>query len=227
MKAYLLVVALAAVSACGKHNDVAILQHEAVSLATYYQARLDLFEKRVTAIMQRDLKIPGDFPGLKEAGGLLREANDTLQQLKGIVGKGADGKSEAEKQADALAKQGKAEDLEKLVHDTEDAIARGITVINGDLDAVESWVAQYDRKLLAAQALQVAQSSPAGSEPPAPEPQATPPAAQPPGPAPATEQPKAEQPKQPTPAQPKAEQPKAGQPKPGQPKHPAPAQPKP
>ena len=76
-------------------------------------------------------------------------ARDTIVKLNGIVGKGPDGKSALEKQAEAAAKDGKVADLQKLVHDSEEEVERGLTVIHDDLDAVESWIANYDRKTLA------------------------------------------------------------------------------
>lgn len=131
--------------ACGKSNDVQTLHHEAVELATYYQPRLDAADKRVQSIFKRGTTIPANLPGIEEVGKRLTEARDTLIQLRGIVAKGPDGKSAVEKQADAAAKDGKVDDLEKLVEDTETTLERGLRIINDDLYSVESWISQYDQ----------------------------------------------------------------------------------
>lgn len=152
MKAHLivaLVVSVATLGACGKKNDVPILQHEAATLAKYYQPRLDALDQRIQAIMKRGQTIPADFPGVKEVGLQLQEARDHVVKLRGVVGPGPDQKSAVERQADAAAKDGKVADLQKLIHDTELTLTHGITVIHTNLDAVETWIHNYDNKTLA------------------------------------------------------------------------------
>jgi hypothetical protein len=173
MKVYLLAV-VAALAACGKKNDVHVLHHEAVTLAKYYAPKLDALDGRVQAIFKRGSNIPGNLPGIEAVGRRLQEARDTIVQLRGILGPGPDQKSAVEKQADAAAKDGKVTELQKLVHDTELTIDRGLTVINDDLNAVEEWIANYDRRTLA---LAQAPATPAEAPPPptpAPAPEAAP-----------------------------------------------------
>jgi hypothetical protein len=136
---------LAVAASCGKPNEAALLEQEAVSLAKYYQPKLDSLDQRVQAIFKRGTTIPANLPGIDEVGKRLSEARDGIIQLRGIIGPGPDGKSAVEKQAQTAAKDHKIEDLEKLVHDTEVALDHGVTVVNDDLDAVEGWIAQYDR----------------------------------------------------------------------------------
>lgn len=195
MKAILFVAALALAAACGKHNDAHVLQEEAVTLAKYYQPKLDTLDQRVQAIFKRGSTIPGNLPGIEDVGKRLQEARDTIVKLRGIIGAGPDGKSAVEKQAEAAAKDNKVADLQKLVHDTEVEIDRGVTIINDDLDSVEAWIANYDRKTLAMN------TAPAGGQqgeqaptPPAPEQPVNPaqpaaPAQTPPAPAPAQPEP--------------------------------------
>ncbi len=210
MKAYLLVVALAVTSACGKQNDAHTLEHEAVTLAKHYRAELGKLDTRVQDILKRASTIPGNLPDVREVGLRLQEARKTLEQLKSVVGD--DGKSPVKDQAEAAAKDNKIRELRKLVHDTEVSLDRGVTLIIANLDTVESWIDQYERKTLA----MLAPATAAESAPPSA------PAADPGAPAaPTPEQPAAAQPTpaQPTPApaQPKAAQPKAAQPAPAQP----------
>jgi hypothetical protein len=174
MKAHLLVMLLA-LGACGKKNDLPILQHEAGTLAKYYQPKLEELDQRIQAIMKRGQTIPADFPGVKEVGLQLQEARDQVAKLRGVVGSPSSGqKSAVESQADAAAKDGKIADLRKLLHDTELMLDHGMTLITSDLDAVESWIYHYDHKTLAMNT-----ASPTGEQPGQPETPATgqPPAA--------------------------------------------------
>jgi hypothetical protein len=211
MKAYIFILALAVLSACGKKNDAHLFQHEAVTLAKYYDNKLDVLEGRVQAIFQKGTKIPGNLPGIEEIGRRLQEARDTIIRLRGIVTPPApDQKSAVETQAEAAARENRILDLQKLVHDTEVQLDRGITVINANLDTVEAWIAQYESRTLA-------MATPSREEEPgAPEEQSTPATGQPPAatePADGSMQPKAParapakarraaQPKEPAPAAP-------------------------
>jgi hypothetical protein len=164
MKRLLLIGVLAGtLAACGKSNDISTLHEEAVQTAAYYQPRLDAVDKRVQAIFKRGTTIPANLPGIEEVGKRLTEARDTILQLRGIISKGPDGKSAVEKQADLAAKDGKVLELEKLVQDTDETLTRGLTVINADLDSVESWIALYD------QGINKQEPTPAAPPPPAPE----------------------------------------------------------
>jgi hypothetical protein len=174
--------ATASLGACAKKNDVATLRHEAVSVAKYYAPKLDALDARVQTIFKRGSTIPANLPGIDVVGQNLTRARDTIIQLRGVVGPGADGKSAVEKQADAAAKERKVEDLEKLTHDTEVMLERGLTVINDDLSSVESWIAQYDNHVLAT--IPARPTPPPGSAP-APVTEGAGTTGQPPGAAPA------------------------------------------
>ena len=207
MKRLLLICVLAA---CGKSNDVSTLHQEAVQTAAYFQPRLDAADKRVQAIFKRGTTIPANLPGIEEVGKRLTEARDTILQLRGIISKGPDGKSAVEKQADLAAKDGKIEDLEKLVEDTEATVERGLTIVNADLDSVESWIALYDQG--------INKQEPTAAAPPPPQPGAEAATPSPASPNPPTQN-QTGQP--PAAVQPKATQPKAAQPAAAQPKAPA------
>ncbi|HEY5945976.1 MAG TPA: hypothetical protein VIV40_10825 [Kofleriaceae bacterium] len=208
MKAYLLVIAVAVAPACGKKNDVAVLEHEAVTLAKYYQPKVDELDSRVQAIFKRGSTIPGNLPGIEDVGKRLQEARDLIVKLRGVIGPGPDQKSAVEKQAEAAAKDRKLPELQRLVYDTETMIDHDMTVINDDLDDVEAWIANYDRKTLAMNTPAPAGAQ-QGAQPAQPEPVNTPQTGQPPPAAPqqgsaaaqqgsAAEQPKPAD-KQPTP----------------------------
>ncbi len=179
MKAYLLVIALAVTAACDKKNDVAVLEHEASALVTYYQPKLDAIDKRIDAIMARGAernpdktpKIRGDLPGIRELTAQIQEARDTAVKLRGIIGPVAqkpgeksDEKSPLKAQAEKLAKEGRADQLAKLVHDTELTIDHGMTIIHTNLDAAELWIFNFDNKILALPAVGAAPEAPPAPE---------------------------------------------------------------
>jgi hypothetical protein len=200
MKRLLLICVLAA---CSKSNDVSTLREEAVQTAAYYQPRLDAADKRVQAIFKRGTTIPANLPGIEEVGKRLTEARDTILQLRGIIAKGPDGKSAVEKQADLAAKDRKVEDLEKLIDDTETTLERGLTVVNADLDSVESWIALYDQG--------INKQEPTAAAPPPAQPGAEAATPSPANPVPPTQNQTGQPPAavQTKPAQPPAAQPKA------------------
>ena len=91
-------------------------------------------------------------------------------KLRGIVAPGpGDQKSAVEKQAEAAANEGNLASLRKLVHDTEQTLDHGVTVILANLESVESWLHHYDHKTLA-------MAPPAKIDEPAAPPTAPPPA---------------------------------------------------
>jgi len=184
---------LAVLAACGKPNDVKTLHREAVVVAQYYQPELEELDKRVQTIFKRGTTIPANLPGIEEVGRRLTEARDGIVQLRSIVGKGPDGKTAVEKQADAAAKERDTEKLAKLIADTERTMDEGTRVIRDDLYSVESWIALYDQGInrpsgpmpVVPQGDQPPPPAPEGGQPPAPAPApqvpapATPPAAHP------------------------------------------------
>ena len=173
-QATLLILALASVPACAKHNEVDVLHHEAVATAKFYAPRLDALDARVQAIFKRGSTIPASTPGIDAVGQRLAEARDLIVQMRGLVAPGPDGKSSVEKQADAAAKDRRVVDLEKLEHDTHETLDRGITIINDDLGSVESWIAYFDRQALALPAPDHVRAEPVPPMPPASNPEPAP-----------------------------------------------------
>jgi hypothetical protein len=171
-----LVLALLAAPACGKHNEIDVLVHEVTAIAKHSAPQLEALDKRVQAIFQRGATIPATTPGIEAVGTKLTEARDMIVNLRGQVSPSADGKSAIEKQAAEAAKNRRINDLTKLVHDTEASLERGMTVINADLQSVESWIAYYDRKALAGPVAPVTPPPPPTTTP---DPGATPPAVAP------------------------------------------------
>ena len=148
MKPFLL--ALLVVTACRSANDAAILEHEAIALAKYYWPKLEAIEPRLQDVYKRGQTIPETVAGFNEGAKRYAEARELWVQLKNQFGPGPDGKSSLERQAAAAAKENRIETLEQLIHDAETKAEEGLTVINADLSAVESWIAEYDRAAKAA-----------------------------------------------------------------------------
>jgi hypothetical protein len=223
MKRFLLLAVLAVLAACGKPNNVKTLHHEASVIAHHYQPELDELDNRVQTIFKRGTTIPANLPGIEDVGKRLTEARDGIVQLRGIVGKGPDGKSAVEKQADLAAKERDVEKLTKLIADTERTLHEGTTVIRDDLYSVESWIALYEQGINRPSGPMPTLPTEGGQPPPAPTPTgnpATPPGTTPAAPPAGAAQPAAGQPARPAgaaagqPARPAgaAAQPAAGQP---------------
>jgi hypothetical protein len=196
--------------ACEKSNDVTQLHEEAVSVAKWYGPRVDDMMKRREVIFQKGRSVPGNLPDVPQIVKMIGEAGEKLNEMKAIASAGTDGKSAMEKQADQLQKDGKADELRKLIDENQDKLDEDWTIANDDLTHVEGWLWQYEQS-----------HNNAPPSPPAP-PEATPnttgqaPGAAAPegaGSAAATEEPKAEDTKEPTiegkKAEPKAAEPKA------------------
>lgn len=165
MKAYLLVVALAVTAACGKPNDAHVLEHEAKALAKYYQPRLETLGKRLDERVQ-ELQQRGQ-ERVPELRARMDEARSTLDELVALVTASAGQKSALEQNAEAAVKENRILDLRKLVQEAEHALDRGVTIINGTIDTLESFTLQYDRQLVAAadRGVQPTEIEPAPADP--------------------------------------------------------------
>jgi hypothetical protein len=210
--------------ACEKSNDITQLHEDAIATAKWYAPRVDDMTKRRDAIFQRGRNVPGNLPDVPDVVKLIGESSEKINEMKAIVTPGSDGKSPLEKQADQLLKDGKIDELGKLVDENNEKLDEDWTIVNGDLAHVEGWLWHYEQAHTA--------TGPRVSAPPQPPANSLglpPPAvagnAAPEGAAAAQ---KAEAPNieeqpagagsaaEPTPAEPKAGEPKAGEPKAGE-----------
>jgi len=136
--------------ACEKSNDITQLHEEAVATAKYYGPRVDDMMKRRDAIFQRGRNVPGNLPDVPDIVKLIGEAGDKINEMHGIASPGPDGKSAIEKQADGFLKDGKIEELGKLIDDSHEKLDDDWTVANDDLSKVEGWLWQYEQGHLGA-----------------------------------------------------------------------------
>ncbi|HTR51833.1 MAG TPA: hypothetical protein VMJ10_14050 [Kofleriaceae bacterium] len=126
-------VALGSLSACSKPNNVPLLEDQLHALAKQEDAKVAAFDRRGAAIL-RELAgrtLPGD---VKHA---LDEAHDAVSGLR---------------QWDAqlgpttanLVKDGKGDELQKLVYETQEKQDKLDTIAEDDLTAVEGWIARSE-----------------------------------------------------------------------------------
>lgn len=131
--------------ACEKSNDITQLHEEAVATAKYYGPRVEALAKREQDVEQRGRKVPGNLPDVPTLAKQLRETADKITEMKGIAGPADGGKSALETQADQLEKDGKLEELRKLVDESQDKLDESWTIANSDLNSLESWLWQYEQ----------------------------------------------------------------------------------
>jgi hypothetical protein len=132
--------------ACEKSNDITQLHEEAISVAKYFGPRVDDLAKRRDSIFQRGRNVPGNLPDVPEIVKLIGESSDKIKEMQGIASpSGPDGKSAIEKQADGFLKDAKAEELGKLVDDSQEKLDEDWTIANDDLNKVEGWLWAYEQ----------------------------------------------------------------------------------
>ncbi len=142
--AFATLLALAASAGCSKANDVPALEEDATNIVKFYTPRLDNLEARLHDVLQQSGRVPKNLPGSDEATRALVDARDKLVELRNL------GKN-IEKQAPALAKDGKRDELAKTVEDEEKRYEDGIRFVHENLMEVESWLANAIRATQSAQ----------------------------------------------------------------------------
>jgi hypothetical protein len=135
-----LVVAVLAVSACEKPNDIPALQEQATIIAKYYQPKVEELAKRFREVVRRFKTGMGGLApaNVDDAQRRLNDANQRLTEAHRKVAPESD--QFIGKQAAQLAKAGNVPDLEKLVEETDEKLATDTLVINNELTTVESWI---------------------------------------------------------------------------------------
>jgi hypothetical protein len=132
--------------ACEKSNDITQLHEQAISVAKYFGPRVDDLAKRRDSIFQRGRNVPGNLPDVPEIVKLIGESSDKIKEMQGIASpSGPDGKSAIEKQADGFLKDAKAEELGKLIDDSQEKLDEDWTIANDDLNKVEGWLWAYEQ----------------------------------------------------------------------------------
>ena len=125
----LFAVALIGSVGCAKPNDTVTLHDEVVAINNFYQPAVDALGKRGAAIVERGGKLGVAMPGGEIASRAISMAGQQLAELRNLTAPGSDGKSQLVKQADAAAKDGKDEELQKLADEASEKLETGTRTI--------------------------------------------------------------------------------------------------
>lgn len=126
------------VGACDKSNNVAQLHAQANAVTKTYTPIAEELDKRRQSIFQRGKNVPGNLPDVPEIVRLIGEAGDKINEMKGIT-------SAIDKQADDAAKANKADELQKIIDESQEKLESDETIANEDLTRVEGWLWQYEQ----------------------------------------------------------------------------------
>jgi hypothetical protein len=129
---------LLAVCGCSKTNDVPELRNDALALVKYYQPKREEIDRRFHEVIAQSGRVPKNLPGSDEATRALADTKEKLGALANL-------EKQVEKQADALANEGKREELQRLVEDEGRQFEEGISFANENMSEAESWLAEAIR----------------------------------------------------------------------------------
>ncbi len=146
--------------ACGKANDLPAMKVEADGLAKNYQVRFDELSRRADAIMQRGNAIGVTNPEAVQASRTFAAAKGKLEQLK----------TQAKNAPAEIAAIKERMPMQQYYDTTKRSLEDGYTQVNGDFDAVESWITLAEAKPQQVTRREV----PAPDQPPAPPPPGNP-----------------------------------------------------
>lgn len=177
-----MILMIVALAACERPNDNVALRDEAIATSHFYKTVVEDMNKRGNDIVTRGGKITngGAMPGADKASSAVSMAGQQLGELRGLVIPGPDGKSQIEKEADALFKDGKTAELQKLIDESNEKLEVGTRVIAGELTLAEAWIDGVERHasttntVAGTPANDAAGSQPTSTTPPSPEPPGTP-----------------------------------------------------
>lgn len=133
MKLHIVVLSVL-LAACGKANDVPALGAEAQGLVKNYAAKLEDLNTRANAIMQRGNAIGVTTPQAQTVSRMFSAAKGKLDELRNAVSAAPPEIDNATRAKDKLA-------MQKLLDGYTEKFGNGFIEINGDFDAVESWLA--------------------------------------------------------------------------------------
>ena len=143
-KLFVPLVAIAALAACEKTDDLARHQHEVTVIAKYYLPILDADGARLKAVVDR---IGHVAPGaIGQVGVQLKEAQSQIARLHSLVVPTGDGRSTIELEADKKAKAGEVEEVIAIADRAHEQLERGTIEIERDLGVIEGFAAQLEVK---------------------------------------------------------------------------------
>jgi len=132
------------VAGCAKPNDLPALRADTAAIGAYYEPVVVALTARGGAIVERGGKLKIAYLGGEAANKAITMAGQQLAELRSLVSKGADGKSELEKQADAAvaaaAKDGNLAELAKINDEASEKLEVGTRVITNELNVADNWL---------------------------------------------------------------------------------------
>jgi hypothetical protein len=140
---FLPVLALLAVSGCEKTNDLPRLQEEAQATLASYQLRAEELVQRANAVAQRFAALPRDAPDPDHATMI---AQRTFLQARAVLERTRITLRQVPKRVEDEVKAGKTDELGKLVSGLHDELEISMREANGELSAIESWVAIAEQR---------------------------------------------------------------------------------
>ncbi len=129
---------------CQKPNDLPTLRADTVALSAYYEPVVVALTARGGAIVERGSRLGIAYPGGEAANKAITMAGQQLAELRTLVSKGADGKSELDKQADAAVKDGNAAELAKLNDEASERLDVGTRLVTNELNVTDRWLGQAE-----------------------------------------------------------------------------------
>ncbi len=125
---------------CEQPNDLPARRADTAAIGAFYEPVVVALTTRGGAIVERGAKLGIAYPGGEAANRAITMAGQQLAELRNLVSKGADGKSELEKQADAAAKAGNLAELAKLNDEASEKLEVGTRVITNELNIADHWL---------------------------------------------------------------------------------------
>jgi hypothetical protein len=129
---------------CQKPNDLPTLRSDTVAITAYYEPIVVALTARGGAIVERGSQLGIAYPGGEAANKAITMAGQQLAELRTLVAKGADGKSELDKQADAAVKDGNATELAKLNDEATERLEVGTRLVTNELNLTDRWLGQAE-----------------------------------------------------------------------------------
>ncbi|CAN5727447.1 hypothetical protein BH11MYX1_BH11MYX1_15540 [soil metagenome] len=149
------------VTGCEKPNDLPHLRADTAAIGAYYEPVIVALTARGGEIVERGGRLGIAFPGGDAANKAITMAGQQLAELRNLVSKGADGKSELDKQADTTAKDGNAAELAKLNDESTEKLEVGTRLITNELNVADTWLGHAEAGKAAMATTPVPMPSPA------------------------------------------------------------------
>ncbi len=128
---------------CEKSPDLGHVQEETLEIVKWHATEVEVLQRRADALMQRGRTLGGDAAGIAEAGRLLSEARQSLDQLRALLTSSSSVMSTA-------VKSGNIEEVQHSSDEMLEKLEAGEVAVKANLAAVESWLMNAENHAMAA-----------------------------------------------------------------------------